>query len=187
MPNFGVAIAILAGEKVLLTKREDFEVWCLPGGSVEAGESLAQTARREAREETGLETQIQRLVGIYSRPEGLSGGTHEIIFAAFQVGGAISPDPREVIETGWFGIDDLPEPILPWAVRQIRDALSGVGGSSVWRQEFIWSFPPALSRDDLYRLRDESGLSRQEFFRQHAPQEAFSEFSEISPKADDRD
>jgi ADP-ribose pyrophosphatase YjhB (NUDIX family) len=41
MPNFGVGIAILSGDKVLLTKREDFEVWCLPGGSVEVGESLA--------------------------------------------------------------------------------------------------------------------------------------------------
>jgi 8-oxo-dGTP diphosphatase len=184
MPNFGVGIAILAGDKVLLTRREDFEVWCLPGGSVEDGESLAQTAQREAREETGLEVRIERLVGIYSKPKWTHGGSHEIIFAASPAGGALSPDPREVIETGWFGLNDLPAPILPWAVQEIRDALSGVGGSAVWRQELGWSLPPDLSRQDLYRLRDESGLSRQGFFLKHADQETFWEVSEVPPKAD---
>lgn len=179
MPNFGVGIAILSGDKVLLTKREDFEVWCLPGGSVEDGESLAQTARREAREETGLEVRIERLVGIYSNPNWRNGGSHEIVFAASPVGGALSPDPREVIETGWFGLNDLPEPILPWMVQQIRDALGGVGGSAVWRQELNSSFPSELSRRDLYRLRDESGLSRQAFFLKYAQQGPFPEISEI--------
>ena len=179
MPNFGVGIAILKGEKVLLTKREDFEVWCLPGGSVEEGESLAQAAQREAMEETGLEIRIERLVGVYSRPKWRSGGAHEILFAASPAGGGISPDPHEVIETGWFGPDDLPEPILPWMVQEIQDALSGAGGSAVWRQEIEWPFPPEMSRTELYRLRDESGLSRQDFFLQHANQETFSKISEI--------
>ena len=186
MPNFGVGIAILSGDKVLLTKREDFEVWCLPGGSVEDGETLAQTARREAREETGLEVRINRLVGIYSNPNWRNGGSHEIVFAASPVGGALSPDPREVIETGWFGLSDLPEPILPWMVQQIRDALTGVGGSAVWRQELNWSFPSELSRRDLYRLRDESGLSRQAFFLKYAKQEPFPEISEIDHKPDSK-
>ena len=184
MPNFGVGIAILAGDKVLLTRREDFEVWCLPGGSVEDGESLVQTAQREAREETGLEVRIERLVGVYSKPKWTHGGSHEIIFAASPAGGVLSPDPHEVIETGWFGLNDLPQPILPWMVQEIRDALGGVGGSAVWRQELDWSLPPNLSRNDLYRLRDESGLSRQDFFLKHADQETYSEVSEIPPKAD---
>ncbi len=42
MPDFGVGIAIIQESKILLTLREDFEVWCLPGGAVETGESLAQ-------------------------------------------------------------------------------------------------------------------------------------------------
>ncbi len=185
MPNFGVGIAMLTGDKVLLTKREDFEVWCLPGGSVEDGESLAQTARREAREETGLEIRIERLVGVYSNPKWSNGGSHEIVFAATPVGGALSPDPHEVIEAGWFGLNNLPEPILPWMVRQIRDALDGVGGSAAWRQEFASSFASGLSRKDLYRLRDESGLSRQEYYLKHARQAVFSEISEIDHTPDD--
>ena len=34
----------------LLTKRRDFEAWCLPGGEVEAGETLTQVAIGKARE-----------------------------------------------------------------------------------------------------------------------------------------
>ena len=41
MPGVAVIVAIIEDEKVLLTKREDFEVWCLPGGGVEDGETLA--------------------------------------------------------------------------------------------------------------------------------------------------
>ena len=184
MPNFGVGIAILAGDKVLLTKREDFEVWCLPGGSVENGESLAETAQREAREETGLEIRIERLVGVYSRPKWSNGGVHEIIFAASPTGGILHPDPREVVTADWFGLEDLPDPILPWSVRQIRDALEGMGGSTAWRQDLTWPFPPTSNRNDMYRLRDELGLSRQEYYLRHARQAVFSEFSEINHALD---
>ncbi len=39
----GVNIAILQDNQLLLNRREDFEVWCLPGGHVEPGETLAQS------------------------------------------------------------------------------------------------------------------------------------------------
>ncbi len=48
----GVCVAIIENEQILLTKRKDFEVWCLPGGHVDAGETVAQAAVREAFEET---------------------------------------------------------------------------------------------------------------------------------------
>jgi ADP-ribose pyrophosphatase YjhB (NUDIX family) len=54
MPSLGVNIAVIQDGQILLTQREDFEVWCLPGGEVDACESIAQAAVREALEETGL-------------------------------------------------------------------------------------------------------------------------------------
>ncbi len=45
-------------EKILLTQRSDNGRWCLPGGQMERGESLAETCIREVEEETGLQVQI---------------------------------------------------------------------------------------------------------------------------------
>jgi 8-oxo-dGTP pyrophosphatase MutT (NUDIX family) len=60
-----------AREKVLLTKRADNGLWCLPSGGVESGESVEETIVREVREETGLKVRVLRLVGVYSDPNSL--------------------------------------------------------------------------------------------------------------------
>ncbi len=67
MPGLAVNVAVIHEGKILLTKREDFETWILPSGGVEEGESLAQAAIRETKEETGLDVELTRLVGVYSR------------------------------------------------------------------------------------------------------------------------
>jgi 8-oxo-dGTP pyrophosphatase MutT (NUDIX family) len=46
-------------EHVLLILREDFRIWALPGGGLEAGETPEQTALREAYEESGFEVKIE--------------------------------------------------------------------------------------------------------------------------------
>jgi 8-oxo-dGTP pyrophosphatase MutT (NUDIX family) len=60
-----------AREKVLLTKRADNDLWCLPGGGVDPGESVEETIIREVREETGLTVRVLRLIGVYSDPNSL--------------------------------------------------------------------------------------------------------------------
>ncbi len=60
-----------AHEKVLLTKRADNGLWCLPGGKMEPGESIEECCHREVLEETGLQVETKRLVGVYSNRDQL--------------------------------------------------------------------------------------------------------------------
>jgi ADP-ribose pyrophosphatase YjhB (NUDIX family) len=163
MPGLGVNTAILQNGKILLTQRTDFEVWCLPGGSVERDESLAQAAVREAREETGLEVQLTRLVGTYSRPGWLDGGLHVIVFAAEVAGGELCPQVEEVLEMRYFGRDELPDAMLLGHYQRALDALDGVTGAA-WFHDAEWPFEPGLTRTELYARRDQSGLSPAEFY-----------------------
>ncbi len=58
-------------QKVLLTKRADNGLWCLPGGKMEPGESAEECCRREVMEETGLEVEPKRLIAVYSNRDQL--------------------------------------------------------------------------------------------------------------------
>src|SRR5215213_6141534 len=64
----GVLICNPAGE-LLLQRRSDDQLWGIPGGSMELGESAEETARREVWEETGLTVGELRLFGVFSGPE----------------------------------------------------------------------------------------------------------------------
>ena len=57
--------------RILLTRRADNGQWCLPGGRMESGESVAEACEREVWEETGLRVRVKRLVGVYSYPDQL--------------------------------------------------------------------------------------------------------------------
>jgi 8-oxo-dGTP pyrophosphatase MutT (NUDIX family) len=61
----GVAAVIFDEGRVLLQRRDDTGRWGLPGGGVEPGESVRQALIREVREETGLEVEPLRLIGVY--------------------------------------------------------------------------------------------------------------------------
>lgn len=57
-----------AGERILLTQRTDNGRWCLPGGAMDSGEDASEAIIREVWEETGLQVEVDRLVGIYTTP-----------------------------------------------------------------------------------------------------------------------
>jgi 8-oxo-dGTP pyrophosphatase MutT (NUDIX family) len=59
------------GMQVLLTRRADNGLWCLPGGKIDPGESVTESVEREFLEETGLRVKIKRLTGVYSDPDQL--------------------------------------------------------------------------------------------------------------------
>ena len=66
----GVACLNPAGE--VLIRRRDNGYWDVPGGRVEVGEEVSAAARRELREETGLEAgELPQLLGVFSGPDTL--------------------------------------------------------------------------------------------------------------------
>ena len=67
-PGASATIFDDARQKVLLTRRSDNGRWCLPGGGMDPGESAEETCVREALEETGLNVQVTKLVGVYTSP-----------------------------------------------------------------------------------------------------------------------
>jgi 8-oxo-dGTP pyrophosphatase MutT (NUDIX family) len=165
--DLAACIAIIQDDRVLLTKRRDVEVWVLPGGRVEAQETIVEAAVREAREETGLGIQLTRLVGIYTIPEWLAGTNHTVVFAATPAGGVLSPQESEVLELGYFASDALPEPLAWWHRQRINDALGGVGGSAVWTQCIPWPFEQPITREHLYTQIEQSGLPKQDFYSKY--------------------
>ncbi|MBN8657430.1 MAG: NUDIX hydrolase, partial [Anaerolineae bacterium] len=96
MIGLAVNVAVIHEDKILLTQREDFETWILPSGGVEDGESVAQAAIRETKEETGLDVELTRMVGIYSRFSNMP-SVHAVLFVAKPIGGEIKCQEGETI------------------------------------------------------------------------------------------
>ncbi|MFG1998189.1 NUDIX hydrolase [Spirillospora sp. NPDC048911] len=70
VPSVNVAVTNNNGE-ILMIHRTDNDNWALPGGAIDLGESVAEAAIRETKEETGVDCEITGLVGIYSDPKHL--------------------------------------------------------------------------------------------------------------------
>ena len=164
MSEIAVNVSVLQDNKILLTQRDDFETWILPGGGVEPGESVAQAAIRETKEETGLDVELTGLVGIYSRLGNFLGG-HVVLFTGRPIGGMIKCQPGETIAVKWFPFDQIPSPLSLGHQRRIQDVIDGVGGSICVSQEFILTAYPQIDRKELYDLRDKSELSSQQFYQ----------------------
>jgi len=178
MPGLAVIVAIIDNGKILLTKREDFEVWCLPGGGVEEGESVAEAGIREAKEETGIEVELTSLVGLYSRVGGMWNDMHAVLFRARPLGGDLRLQPGETIEVAYFPFEDLPKEILLGHQQRIADAIANVCGVAM-KQEVRMPDDHKPTRKELYELRDKSGLPRQKFYMERIARAEIREVLEV--------
>jgi ADP-ribose pyrophosphatase YjhB (NUDIX family) len=103
-PVLAASIAVFRDGKVLLatrTKPPADQLWSLPGGKVEAGETLEEAALRELDEEVGVTARILRFnrhVEIFGR-DAQGGVTHHFVVASF-VGEWLSGEPRPGPEAG---------------------------------------------------------------------------------------
>lgn len=101
--------------RLLLQHRVDNGLWALPGGTHEFGESIVQTVVREIAEETGLQVEIDSLVGLYTDPRHLvaysDGEVRQQFTLSFRtrlIGGTLEPDD-ESHELRWVSRDQLDE------------------------------------------------------------------------------
>ena len=100
--------------EVLLQRRGDSNKWGFPGGAVEIGETPQQAAVREVKEETGLDVEIEKLLGVYTDLDMIypNGDRAQSIVIAYQfkvLSGELSPDQVETLELKYFSREDRPE------------------------------------------------------------------------------
>lgn len=118
--------------KVLLHRRRVGHGWAPPSGTVEPGEAVRAALKRELVEETRLEVEINRLVGLYSDPEfqvvtdSTGSPVHFVtsLFACRVLKGTLEGS-GEGIEWGWHDPEALPTPLLPYAKRWLADTFAG--------------------------------------------------------------
>lgn len=109
-PRISPAVIVLIerGDRALLARASRFpeRMHSVLAGFVEPGESLEETVSREVEEETGILVEDVRYFGSqpWPFPDSLMIG-----FTARYASGEIHIDGKEIIDAGWFGIDDMPE------------------------------------------------------------------------------
>ncbi len=177
MPNVAVNVAVIHKGKILLTKRDDFHVWCLPSGGVEEGKSLAEATIRETKEETGIDVELTRLVGVYSRLGGLP-DVHAVLYEAKPIGGELRSHPGETIDVRYFAFHEIPNEMAFAHKQRIADAMTGVQGVSV-RQQIKFAGRPAYSRKELLELMKTSDVSPAEFYMQRMKEAEIIEVVEV--------
>ena len=100
--------------EVLLQRRGDCNLWGFPGGTVELGETPQMAAKREVKEETGLDVEVGGLIGIYTDFNVVcsNGDQFQSILMAFEltaVGGELLCDNHETLELRYFPLNHMPK------------------------------------------------------------------------------
>lgn len=105
-----VSVSIIKDAEVLMIKEHKPNVinkWNFPSGRIEAGEDILHAARREVKEETGLDVQLTGTTGIYNF---ISSSRDQVImfhFVGVVTGGSIMLEEDGIIDSKWMDVRDL--------------------------------------------------------------------------------
>ncbi|MEV6447547.1 NUDIX domain-containing protein [Amycolatopsis sp. NPDC051716] len=109
--------------RILMIRRTDNDLYSIPGGQLELGETLAEAAVREVREETGIECEVTGVIGLYSDPKHViaydDGEVRQEFSICFRAS-AISGDPQTSLESSeviWVHPDDVNDLEVHQAIR----------------------------------------------------------------------
>ncbi|MFD8461546.1 NUDIX hydrolase [Streptomyces antimycoticus] len=122
------AVVVDDAGRILLQRRRDNDMWALPGGVMQIGESLPDCAIRETREETGVDVEIVGIVGTYTNPrhvfaydDGEVRQEFSVCFVARPVAGRLVVS-EESTDVRWFEpaeVDALP--MVPSIRKRVND------------------------------------------------------------------
>ncbi|WP_123039399.1 NUDIX hydrolase [Cohnella candidum] len=106
--SIGVGALVVQGDKVLLVRRAQNPgkgFWTNPGGYIEQTEPIAETIRREVREECGIDAVVRSIVAVRDQPRSI----HNVYlaFAMEYVSGEPIPDGFEVDGAGFFSPEEM--------------------------------------------------------------------------------
>jgi 8-oxo-dGTP diphosphatase len=124
-PGVGVAVIVKKDNKVLYGKRigaHDVGRWASPGGHLEYGESWEECARREIREEYGIEIKNVKL-GMVTNDIFKEDEKHYIticMVADYESGETKIMEPDSCAEFGWFDWNALPQPLMVSEANRVK-------------------------------------------------------------------
>ena len=132
-PSVNALIFDAKRKKILLTRRSDNGLWCIPGGAIDSGESVEEACIREVVEETGLLVRVTKLVGVYSTPHKIiryaDGNEYQPLNMAMEteiIGGELTTS-EETTEVGYFDVNTLDQlNLMGGTIDRIEDALAGM-------------------------------------------------------------
>jgi 8-oxo-dGTP diphosphatase len=128
----GAVITDDAGRVLLCQQRHGHQLWGLPGGKIRLGESPIHAAIRDIREETGSETEIVDLVGLYQLTgDGCGEDLPDVLMHVFR-GRFTAPEvavnsPR-IARLAWYDTASLPQPLTATTRTALADAIAGRSG-----------------------------------------------------------
>lgn len=133
--TLGTRSLVLQAEdkEVLLVRHSYSPGWLLPGGGVERGETLAQSALRELREEAGVEAEAESLLlhGMFLNDREFP-GDHIACYLVRRFRREAFTPTAEISEARFFPVTELPQGTSPGTRRRLAEVLDGRGAAEMW-------------------------------------------------------
>jgi 8-oxo-dGTP diphosphatase len=137
----GAVITDEAGRVLLCQQSHGHRLWGLPGGKIRTDEDPIHAAIRDIREETGCETEIIDLVGLYRLTGDACGDdlpdVLTYVFRGRLAASDVAVNSPRIARLSWHAADGLPEPLTATTRVALADAVAGSSGvvSSVERDK----------------------------------------------------